>query len=318
MTQTARAFILSLSLCVLSLGLAGCDLINPPKKESKKDAVSVKPAAAGSEETAASAPAEGPLPGNAVARVGNWTLTTEQFDQRLKLLKQGLPEFDENKPGNKESVLNELVRQQLLVKDAESSGIGQQKEIAEAVEDFHRTLLVQELANRLTRDIVATEKEAQDYYDQNKNLFVEPVEWKAREIIVADEAAAKNILVQVLQGGDFGEIAKAQSRGKTAANGGALPVFKKAPFAAMQSAVASLEAGGASAVFKGPDGFYIVKVDEKKGGNAKTFLSVKTDLISGLTLRKQQEAILEHIDKLAQKTKVEINKEVLGGKNNGK
>ncbi|MBI4308944.1 MAG: peptidyl-prolyl cis-trans isomerase [Candidatus Omnitrophica bacterium] len=309
MKQTTHAFMFFLFLSVLSLGLAGCDLINPPKKENKKDTVAGTPAAA--EEAA---PAQGLLPGDVIARVGDWTLTTEQFDQRLKLLKQGLPDFDENKLGNKESVLNELVRQQLLVKDAETSGIGRQKEIAEAVEDFRRTLLVQELANRLTKDIVATEKEAQEYYDQNKGLFVDPIEWKVREIVAADEAAAKNILVQVLQGGDFSEIARAQSKAKTASSGGQLPVFKKAPFAAMQTAIASLDAGGVSSVFKGLDGFYVIKVDDKKGGNAKSFSSVKADLVSGLTLRKQQEAILEHIDQLARKTKVEINKEIVGGK----
>jgi peptidyl-prolyl cis-trans isomerase C len=279
-------------------------LINPPKK-AKKTTPKTE-AAAQSQEAKLSA--------DTVAVVGSWKLTQDEFNQRLKLLKEGLPDFDVNKPGNKEAVLNELIRQQLLVQDAEAQGIGAQEDITAAVEDFRRTLLVQELASRLTKDKVATEKDAKEYYEANKELFVDPIEWKVREIVVADEAAAKNILVQVLQGADFGEIAKAQSKGKTAANGGVLPVFTtdKAPFAAMQAAIVNLDAGGTSGVFKGPDGYYIVKVDEKKGGAAKAFADVKEDVISGLTLRKQQEAILEHIDQLAQKIKVEVNKDLLG------
>ena len=116
-----------------------------------------------------------------------------------------------------------------------------------------------------------------------------------------------------MQGADFAAIAQTQSKGKSASQGGVLPEFTKAPFDAMQKAIASLEGGGTSNVFKGPEGlFYIVRVEEKKGGGFKVFADVKTDLISGLTLRKQQAVLLEYIDKLAQKNKVEINRQLWG------
>lgn len=301
-----------LSVFCLSLTLASCDLINPPKKKkevAKPAALETEPAAPSVED---SGQAQAPLPGDVVARVGSWTLTSDQFTQRLKLLKEGLPDFDSSKPGNKELVLNELIRQQLLVKDAEETGVSQQKDITEAVEDFRRTLLVQEVYNKLTKDVTATEKEAQDYYEQNKKMFVDPVQWKVRQIVVPDEAAAKNILVQVLQGGDFAEIAKTQSKAKNAVDGGALPTFTEAPFEAMQIALASLDTGGVSSVFKGSEGYYIVKVEDKKGGQPKTFEEVKAYVISGLTRRKQQEVLLEHINRLAEKNKVEINKSLIG------
>ncbi len=308
MMQQVQVLSVSAAAAIFVLYLSGCDLINPPKKEVKKSpAAAVESAPANNQDQEA-------LPPNVIVRVGSWTLTEEQFNQRLKLLKEGMPDFDENKPGNKEAVLDELIRQQLLVKDAEDAGIGAQKEIVEAVDDFRRTLLVQELASRLTKDIIATEKDAKEFYDQKKAVFVDPVEWKVREIVTADEAAAKNILVQVLQGGDFAEIAKAQSKGKTAQEGGLLPVFKKAPFSAMQTAISALDAGGTSPVFKGPDGFYVVKVDEKKGGSAKPYELIKKDLIAGLTLRKQQEAVLAHIEQIASKIKVNVNKDLIGSK----
>ncbi len=282
---------------LFTIVFTGCDLFNPSKKTAPAPSATEAPAA---------------MPKDVLVRVGSWVLTGPQFEERLKLLKEGLPDFDAAKAGSKEALLNELIRQQLLVKDAESSGLARESDITEAVEDFRRTLLVQKLANQLTKDIIVGEKEAQEYYDQNKDLFVEPVQYTVREIVVADEATAKSILVQVLQGADFAETAKAQSKGKTAADGGALPAFAKAPFEAMQSAIVNLDAGGVSAVFKGPEGFYIVKVDSKKGGAMKPFAGVKQDLISGLTLRKQQKAILDHINQLAEKTKIEINKDLLG------
>ncbi len=293
---------------LISISLTGCDLINPPKKEEKKTVQAEKP-----KEAAIPAAQNQPLPKDVLAKVGSWTLTIDQFNERLALLKQGMPDFDDKDPKAKEALLNELIRQELLVKDAQETGIGQQKDIVDAVEDFRRTMMVQELATQLTKGISVDEKEAEQYYNENKKLFVEPVEWKVREIVVADEAAAKNILVQVLQGGDFAEIAKTQSQGKTAAAGGELKSFVKAPFEAMQTAVASLDIGGVSSVFKGPDGFYIVKVDAKKGGVAKPFAQIKDELVSGLTQRKQQETILDHINKLAEKTPIDVNKELIGG-----
>ncbi len=291
--------------------LTGCDLFGSKKQESaKQQPVSAAPVAG--EPQSASA-LQGPLPKDVLVRVGSWSLTAEEFDQRLKLLKQGLPDFKENDSNSRKMVLDELIRQELLVKDAEDSGIGQSKEIKDAVDDFRKTLIVQELANRLTKNVAANETDARLWYDQNKDKLAEPVVWKVREIVAGDEAAAKSILVQILQGGDFAKIAEAQSKGTTAAAGGELPPFQtgKAPFEAMQAAIANLDDGGISTVFKGPQGYYIVKVDSKKGGTVKSFAEVKNDLINGLTMQKQQAVILEHLNQLAQKYKVEINKALI-------
>ena len=84
----------------------------------------------------------------------------------------------------KNAVLEELVRQQLLVKDAEDSDIGNTKEIKDAVEDFRKTLLVQELASRLTKEVAATEDDARAYYDANKDKFTDPVTWNVSQIVV--------------------------------------------------------------------------------------------------------------------------------------
>jgi peptidyl-prolyl cis-trans isomerase C len=305
-------WILGLTLVVAFL--TGCDLLGlgPKKQDNSQKQPETTVTAAPVTQRATEAP--GPLPNNVLVRIGSWTLTAEDFNNRLNLLKQQLPDFKENDPNSKTAVLDELVRQQLLVKEAEDSKIGNTKEIKDAIEDFRRTLLVQELASRLTKDIAATEDDARAYYDANKDRFTAPVTWKASQIVAGDETAAKNILVQVLQGGDFAQIAKTQSKAANAAEGGELKPFVagKAPFDAMQTAIANLDAGGISGVFKGPEGYYIVKVDSKTGGTRKAFIDVKKDLIYGLTMQKQQAVILNHLRDLADKNKPEYNKELIG------
>ncbi|MBF0511602.1 MAG: peptidyl-prolyl cis-trans isomerase, partial [Candidatus Omnitrophica bacterium] len=210
-------------------------------------------------------------------------------------------------------VLDDLRRQQLMVQEAQDADLRNSKEVKDALEDFKKTLLVQEMASRLTKDVIATEEDARNYYKENKDKFVEPVTWHVSEIVTSDETSAKNTLVQVLQGGDFSQIAKAQSKADNASTGGKLKPFLsgRAPFEAMQNAIATLEEGGVSSVFKGPNGYYIVKVDSKTGGAAKSFADVKKDLIYGLTMQKQQKIILSHLNELAEKYKPEYNKELI-------
>ncbi len=293
--------------------LTGCDLLGlgPKKQDNSQKQPEVTLPAAPVTQSPQEAP--GPMPGDALVRIGTWVLTTDDFNNRLNLLKQQIPDFKEDDTNSKNAVLDELVRQELLVKDAEDSDIGNSKEIKDAIEDFRKTLLVQELASRLTKQVAATEEDARVYYDANNPKFTEPVTWNVRQIIVSDEAAAKSILVQVLQGGDFAQIAQAQSKAANAAQGGQLKPFVtgKAPFDAMQIAISNLDEGGVSGVFKGPEGYYIVKVDSKKGGTIKPFPDVKKNLIYGLTLQKQQAVILNHLRDLAEKNKPEYNKELI-------
>lgn len=293
-------------LITSAISLTGCDFFKNKQKGQSNTSQAVNASQPGSQ---ASAPAVA-LPPDVLVRVGNWTLTKQAFDDRIKILKKSLPGFKED-ANTEKMVLDELIRQQLLVQDAESSGIGDSKEVKDALDDFRRTLLVQELANRLTKNIAVTPTEARTFYDENKDKFIAPFTWTVREIVVPDESSAKNILVQILQGGDFSRIATEQSKGESASVGGALKPFIKAPFPEMQSAIANLDAGGVSTVFKGPQGYYIVKVDAKKGGEQRSFTDVQDALINGLTLQKQQAVIVDYLNKLAQKNKVEINKPVI-------
>ena len=163
-----KKFFIAGLACITVATLSSCDLFFPSKKTVNKPSPEVASAVVTAVAPKDAADNQEALPANVLARVGAWTLTVDEFNQRLKLLKQGLPDFNENDPQAKATVLNELIRQQLLVKDAENSDIANKKDIKDAVEDFRRTLLVQELANRLTKNVTVTEEEAQKYYEENK------------------------------------------------------------------------------------------------------------------------------------------------------
>lgn len=302
---------------MMMAGVVGCDQISSMMDSiTRKDAKKTTSTAAVASSTAQATIPEpskpnGPLAPDVLARVGDWSITINEFNEKLKKLKEILPEFDPTDAKSKKLILEELIRQELLVKDAEQTGVAQKKEIVDTVADFRKTLLVQEVATELTKGIEVAEGDAREYYDKNTKEFVVKPEWKIREIMVATESEAKDILVLLLQGADFAETAAAKSKAPTAAKGGDKGLISKFPFEQMQAAAASLDAGKVSSVFKGPDGFYIIKLDEKKGGEPKSFASLKGDLIKGLTLRKQQEAVLDHLNKLASKASIQVNEDLL-------
>ena len=298
-----------------------CDLINSAKEYFQDSGKKVKPVAQENK----SAPAASPSPGvptakpsehkatsvNVLARVGNWTITVEEFNERLNALKEAVPDFDTSSLDAKKIVLETLVRQQLLVSEAEKVGLANQKDIQAAVDEFRRTLIVQETVKNLVRDIKVSDEEASAFYEAQKTVLVEPVQWHVRSLVIDSQLKANELSTRILQGEDFAEIAKQNSIGDNAAQGGDLGFIAEAPFAEMQNAIAPLNVGEVSGVFKGPQGFYIVKVEEKKGGTPIPFEDLKKDIIDNQMMLKQQQAILDHVEKLKGETKVEIKEDLL-------
>ena len=254
---------------------------------------------------------EQPLPANVLARVGKWTLTKEDFEQRLAGLKEVIPEYDIDDLESKQLILEELVRQQMLVQDAEQSGMANDKEIKAAVEEFRNTILVREMAAKITEGVIATAQEAQEYYEENKEAFVEPEEYRIREIVVPTQEEARDILVEILKGTDFAEMAQARSQSESASGGGDLGFLVRPKFPEMAGQMTVLDAGEVSSVFRGPDGYYIIKMEEKTGGAPVSFEEVREDIVEGLTLLKQQQAILEYIDNIKKKIDVQVNEKLL-------
>jgi len=242
-----------------------------------------------------------------LAKVGQWTITIDEFQERLNALKEVIPpEYNINDQENKKFILNELIRQELLVQEAERRGLDKDKDVATALEEFRRTLLVRQLADQIVAGAgSATEQEARKYYNENKPTFVE---WHLREIVLAAEAEAKVILIELLRGADFSEMAEQRSKGRTAKRGGDLGYITEFDFPQMEQAVVNMKVGDISSIISGPDGFYIVKLEDKK---EQAFEKIKNEIISGLTLLKQQQSILNLLGDLEKKTPVLKNEKLL-------
>jgi len=252
-----------------------------------------------------------PLPANVLARVEQWTITVDEFEEKIEAVKQLVPGIDVNDGEVKKQILEELVNQQLIVLEAQETGLATKKEILDAIRDFKNTILVQESIKVLLGDTQVSEAEMQAFYEENPEWFVLPLELNIKEIIVEQEDQAKEIKKQLLDGKKFEALAKEHSISESAAQGGDIGFIASAPFPQMEKALYSLEIGDSSNVFKGPNGYYIVKLQEARGGDTVGLEEVKDKIKEHLMLTKQQEIMTSHIAQLKQKRNIKINEGLL-------
>lgn len=304
-------------VCVICLSVTGCDKMTflsdyfPSLKKSDKSEAVTTDAATTNLPTAASK--------DVLVKINGWILTVQEFNDKILALKQVMGDFDDKDIENRKAILDELIRQQLLVGEAEKKGIAKSKDVVAALDEYRKTLLVQQLAKGLVDSIQVTDKDVEDFYTDPKNqdLFRQPYQWRLREVVVADEARAKELLASLAQGADFAEIARANSIVGTAANGGDTGLLLEIEDPKVQNMVLTLDVGETSGVFKGTQGFYIIKLEEQKGGDMEKLETIKAtpedydQLKQYVLAMKRQQVVVDYIDELKTKTNIVINENLL-------
>ncbi len=288
---------LIVSVCFMFL-LSACQNLTFKKKE---------------EPTSSEIEISGPL----LAQVNDWRIGLEDFEKRLKALEPLAKEqgVDVNNYDFKRRALNELVRTALLAEEARLRGLDKEKDFREAVENYKQTLLAQRLIQREVADIIVTEAEIEEFYNQNKQFFKSPEEIKVREIVVNNKSQAKDLYIRLLQGEDFAFLATQYSVADSKSKGGDLGYLKPDPkvkFKKFWEVVSALDKGEVSSIFKGEDGkFYIVKVEDKKEGKITPLSEIKEDIRRALKIDKENRKIEELVNLAKEKAKVVINEDLL-------
>jgi len=293
-----RVFILMASL-LMAVSLTGCDKFG--LSQGKKAAVNVS---LGSDVKS----------GTVVAKVNNEAITQEDLDQDINVYNSTVPDDKpELKITTKEQKVNhlknDLIRRTLLAQDAADKGLDRNEDVTRVLQKTRQELLLMVLVKQIADTTEVSSAEIEDYYNKYKDQLKDPEQREIREIAVPSEQDARDILIQLLQGADFATLAKEKSKSASAKNGGDLGYVKRGTKSAQFDAVAfsdTLEVGRVSSVFKTPDGYCIIKLEAKKGGQQKSLTDMWEDIKKGLTFIKQQQKLDDLVGKLSSSARIEI------------
>lgn len=248
-----------------------------------------------------------------IAKVGDLTITSEQLEQEIKNYNELAtgPEAKINTRAQKLAYLNEeLIRRYLLYLEAKARHVDQQPKTQELLLGLEINVLANQLLQESIANITVTSSEIEDFYNLYKDQFQQEEERRIQEIVLNSEGEAKDALIELLKGADFATLAKERSVAASAANGGDLGFIKRgqrgADFTRFDSIAfyPSLEVGQPSNIFKDKGGYYIIRLEAKKGGQARPLSEVWEEIKRNVLFLKQQQKLQEITGNLAKRMKV--------------
>jgi peptidyl-prolyl cis-trans isomerase C len=178
----------------------------------------------------------------AVATVNGANISRDFFGQYVKAITQGKSPGDLT-PEQRNQVLDNLIRAQLVGQEAVKEGLDRAPETAALIELTRLNVLQQAVADRLLKDKKPTEQELRAEYETQVGQMGKQ-EYHAKHILVATEPFAQKVVERLQKGEKFEEVAKHESMDPSKDNGGDLGWFTLdkmvKPFA---EAVSGLKAG---------------------------------------------------------------------------
>jgi peptidyl-prolyl cis-trans isomerase C len=226
----------------------------------------------------------------------------------------------------KKTLVEELVKQKLLVKEARAAGIDKLPELNDTFERMLvQRLLQSEHQKQGTKP--ATEQEMKAYYDSHLEEFAQPEMRKILYVVLpaspTDPQREKRREAAESFVADFAKLPKGDAAEKALSDlirkkatagvqGGAMPARSKQdlanqltePFA---QAVFTAEQGKTSKVVETPLGFFVFRVLEIVPGKTRTFDEAKPTVASKLNRNRYDETTTQMVSQLREKANIKFD-----------
>lgn len=212
------------------------------------------------------------------------------------------PKFESFPDNTKMEVLKNLVRERLLLKEAENAGTDKTPEVQKQLEVMKNQIVIQAYLKAQVAKLVP-ESEMQAKYDEMKKQYDGKTEVKARHILVKTQEDAQKIAAELKAGGDFAKIAKEKSEDKgSGAEGGELGYFTKDRMVPeFATAAFKLKKDEISEPVKTDFGWHVIQVEDIRPVQPPKFEDVKEQIQQGLAGK----AVESYVNSLTEKADVE-------------
>jgi peptidyl-prolyl cis-trans isomerase SurA len=193
----------------------------------------------------------------------------------------------------KQNLRNQIITQQVIGKEVGSRLVINKDDELKFYEE-HKSDMEQPETIRLSEILVSTDAKPNDSTDEAQRLK-------------AAQAKADDLLAQIRKGAKFEDVAKKNSDGPTAAQGGDLGEFKRGTLAKeLEDKTFAMKAGEVSDVIRTKQGFVILKVTEHHSAGVPPLSEIEPRIQDALYMRKLQPALREYLTKLREDAFIDI------------
>jgi parvulin-like peptidyl-prolyl isomerase len=160
-------------------------------------------------------------------------------------------------------------------------------------EDIRSQLLTEGIYKKVTSDAKVTDADVKSYYEKNRANYTVPESRSVRHILVKTKADADRIRAQLVNGGDFAALAKANSIDPGSKDaGGKLTVSKGQTVAPFDKAAFSLDTNELSQPIKTQFGYHLIQpLGAVKPGSVTPFAQVKDQIKTQLESETKNTAV---------------------------
>lgn len=227
--------------------------------------------------------------------------------------------------------LDEIRKQMNLesMEDLEKAAAAQGVSYEDFKQNLRNNIITQQvIARDVGQNIKISEEETRKFYDDHKEQFERPEQVRMSEILIPvaktpsdaanpaeaeqqnlanAEAKAKQVRESIQNGAKFEDVAKKESGGPTAGQGGDLGYFKRGTLAKeLENLTFGMKPGQVSDVIRTKQGFVILKVTEHQEAGLAPFKDVESRIQDALYYQKLQPALRAYLTKLREEAYIDI------------
>lgn len=242
-----------------------------------------------------------------IATVGGRKWTLGEFYNRAQWTSTRQRRSVKNVAGLKRFIEGLAVRETLL-KEAARENIPESQEFKNQLKQKLDLYLIEKMNHEIMDSVQITEPEARACFQENQKQFVFPAQVNVREILVATENEAKNLLVKIKNGASFPELAQKYSLRKWAAKrGGELGFAAKTQFGAHGDLIFKMKKGELGGPFKNENFYSIIQVIDTKSVQPKNFEESQDEIHAMLIQEKRQAVLLQTLEAMRNHHSIEVD-----------
>ena len=234
-----------------------------------------------------------------LATVGGMPITEEDVTEFLMNLGQRGQSY--NNPEGRKMVLEQLIGNKLLLLEAKRNLFETEPAFKAQLAKVKDSLLSSYALEKALSAVSVSDKDAKDYYENNKEKFISEESVNASHILVDSESLACELLAKIKAGEiSFEDAARENSSCPSKQNGGNLGDFTKGQMVPeFDSAVFAMEVGEISeAPVKTQFGYHIIKLNAKNDPAPTPYEAIAAEIKEALLSEKKRAAYESKLNQL--------------------